>query len=403
MSDDLEPRVGVGEESNRVREPLIFTPTLVSKAAEAIQHEPYSGRLLHRLATRSSEQNGDLLRAQLERAAWLVPPNQRERVLGPFSSSCDDEQVRAAIGTLLIAKTLGDLGWEIDFEPEVDQSTPDLRIRKSNSEYLVEIKRVRETAIDHEQERMIARVRDALKDEQTLTPIFLRSISLSPQASLKRFVRSLRRLWDEEKAVGTSHLFQDDGVAIGFRVPTRFAEPMPAILSWSGGGHIVDPVPMIRRHLNDKLKKYKFPVAVALDFDETYLTDPFSAVEQALYGQEAFQVHVDLADDVESTPPSPVRVRLQNGLLQRRNGEAKRARERLRAVLPFVVRDTDVYQVQARVLANAALDTLESLAEFAPIPRLVVVEERQGQRRLEYLDRQNEVVRENVPSWFHTP
>lgn len=80
----------------------------------------------------------DRARAQLERAAALVPEDKRAKVLGPLFAASDD-QLRVAVGVLLLAKTLNDLGWSVEFEPEIAEGTPDPHVSKPDAEYLVEL------------------------------------------------------------------------------------------------------------------------------------------------------------------------------------------------------------------------------------------------------------------------
>jgi hypothetical protein len=85
--------------------------------------------------------------------------------------------------------------------------------------------------------------------------------------------------------------------------------------------------------------------------------------------------------------------------------DGRRARSRLQAVLVFGFSRTDSgLAVRARALANPAAAPSIQLAEFAPIPRLVVVGETADGVTMNYLDELNRpLAAETLGAWSHVP
>lgn len=376
--------------------PLIFTPEVIAAAATA---KRYSAPLLLKWARRSVQDGGDALRAQLERAAAAVPESQRSRILGPLRLTAkSDDQVRGTAGYLLLAKTLSDLGWQVEYEPEVDGGTPDLRITKGSETYVVELRRVGwlPSGIC---ENSVARIRDALDGLQFHTMISIRSASVSGSASLKPFVNYLRRLLSSSPEPRT-HVFHEGGVLVVFETLERWPEPMPVVCSWRGQVTVGSNRGAIRQHLDAKLKAYKVPIIVALDFYEPYRV--FDDVVDVLIGQPVIRIPVAVEPDV--IPSEPELGRADDGLVFDRGASGERARSRLQAVLPFYLdRVHDgAFAVCARVIANPGASSNSGLASFSPIPRLVVVDESGDKRTMEYLDEHGRSMGLDV-RWQHVP
>jgi len=233
---------------------IIFTDELLQTAARSPRHQ---APLLHQWVNLSGER-GEVLREQIERAASRVPEGKRPQVLGPLlAKSSSDDQIAATVGSLLLAKTLTNLGWVVEFEPEEAGGTPDFRIRKGEKTYVVEVRRVEERKIDS-LETAVARIRDALVGIKTRTPISIRSASVGGGASLKPFVRNLKTLLDTGPPPGR-HSYHEGEVYVRYDVINPFEEPINVVAGWSGGRSTGDQNEEVRKHINEKLGKYKIP------------------------------------------------------------------------------------------------------------------------------------------------
>ena len=375
--------------------PLIFTPDLMARAAKAPRH---SSPLLMRIAARDDDMGGPARRAQLERAAAIVPPEQRGRVLGPVLKGGTDDQVGAALHALLLAKALHDLGWQVEFEPEVDGLTPDLRISKDSNDFIVEIRRV-EGFVDYNA-RALARLADSLESKSTRTPVSVRSITLPASASLKPFVRHLEKLWQEQAAPG-EYSFHQDGVFVVFELVGPFDEPWPAYWGSTGGASFGGQHTDVQEHLDDKLRRYKFPHIVALDFVDPW--NPERTVEDALFGQRIVYVPVSLNG---GDPGEPYPGRAPDGIVFKGGDQGRRVRTRLQGVLAFwfEVSDSGDLVMRARVFENPGSTVPVGLGMFAPIPRIGLVERTEQGGVMRYVDSEGAVLDSDaIMSWGHVP
>jgi hypothetical protein len=160
--------------------PIIFTEELLSAKSS-------NRSILHEWARTPA------FRSQIERVATLVPDDKRKRVLGPLSatSSSSSDQVMTVVNSLLLAQTLIDLGWTVEFEPEEANGTPDFLISKGKATYIVEIRRVAKREIKP-LEKAIERIRNALVNIKTHTPIHILAANVGGEVSLKPFVKLSR-------------------------------------------------------------------------------------------------------------------------------------------------------------------------------------------------------------------
>lgn len=341
------------------RQRSIFTEELL--AAARAQPEA-KRRLIHRWATFSGPGREEA-RCQLDAAADLVPPGQRPRVLRPLYSS-DDKQVFAAAGVLLLAKVLHDQSWAVEFEPKVFGVTPDLRIRKREATFLVEARHVEgDLGLPPAYQRLQAELRGM----RTRTPASFSRMEVDGRASLKGFKAFLRLALDEERA--GSQLHQESGVLIQFELHLPPLESETEVFfAYSGEGCWFDDRPAVEAALDEKLKKYPFPLVVALQGIHT--GDLFSAAEDALFGTVVYEIPIS---HKSGGPAGPARMaRKPDAVVARKNADGDRVRSRLEALLPFEVRVTDNgFAVQARVLANPAKQEVAGLREFCPIPSLL--------------------------------
>lgn len=377
-------------------QPLIFHRTLLDAAAGAPR---YRAPLLLRWAAQRGTR-GSMLRRQLERAAKQVPEAQRRRVLGfLLSASASDDQVRTTVGVLLLAKTFCDLGWSVQYEPETAGGTPDLRITKGDARFVVEARRI--PAADRQpSDRAVARIRDALAGLQTRTPISIRTATVDEQASLRPFVRYLKDLLNSGAEKRRGHTFHERGVLVGFDIGGPFPRPMNAVMGWSGRVLHGRQRAEVRTALDEKLRKYKVPLVVALDFFD--FLDPFETVEEELFGSEVTHVPIDLGDGRATRQPYAGRT--ADSMLLRTASEGERARNRLQAVLAFALLPTEEgpYELRARVYANPIAPL--PLKEFAPIPRLVVIGEHGDHRGFAYVGhRHRRLSAKGLAGWRHVP
>ena len=377
--------------------PLIFTPEVLAQAAEAARNKPYTASLLLRLAALPRKRGGDALRTQIEQVAALVPHAQRSRILGPLGLPAPpEENVRSRLGELLLAKMLDNLGWHVTFEPKLEGGTPDYLIAKGDEAYVVEVHSVSRLATSI-CEDSVARIRDKLHGLLSHTPISIRSASVPGTSSLKPFVAYLKRLLSSSPAPG-EHVFHKDQVLIVFRTLAPLPEPMPVFFGSSGSGS-GNYCSAIRAHIDGKLKKYKIPLIVALDFFDPF--DAFDDVVDVLLGEPVMRIPVAFGDE---PPENPTYGRADDGLVLRPDAQGERARRRLQAVLPFhLATATDGrYAVRARILANPMAPSRLDLAPLAPIPRLIVIGETEGEPVMHYVDERGEPFGAE-PTWLHVP
>jgi hypothetical protein len=351
--------------------PLIFTPELIAAArARAEATRP----LIHRWALFEGARR-ELARAQLERAARLVPPEKRARALGPLHSH-EDKQVFAAAGVLLLATVLTDQGWQVEHEPEIEGLTPDLRITKNAARFFVEARHV---AGDFGLPAGYQKLQASLRGINTRTPACFSVIEVDGGASLKGFRAFLRRVLDEQRQGPLE--YRADGVLIRFELhhPPLESDIAVCFAYSPEEAFWFDDRPAVRAALDEKLKKYSFPLVVALQGIHT--GDLFEAAEEELLGGEVIQIPIGHATGGPAGPPRMARAR--DSLLHRPGSDGDRVRERLEALLPFEVIVTERgFVVRARLLANPAKPHLSSLEEFRPIPSLLHA----GPREMAYCD-----------------
>lgn len=377
--------------------PLVFTPEIRAKAKGEI--DALSPLLLQWAAAEGPE--GESLRDQIEHAAQLVPEPQRPRVLGPFSVRAPPDQVKAALGSLFLAKTLSDLGWSVDFEPVIGTLTPDLRIQKAGIDYMVEVRRVVGRADEDSRPRML--VQRALKGIRTATPLNINFLQVDGAASLKPFVEHVKSVLSARPVPIGPQRFNSPGVTIRYELSGPYTGDEPifnAVFGWPMKVTYGNDADRVEAAINEKLRAYKQPIIVALDLDGVLFG--FDDVIDAFYGQRKIIVPVRL--DGGAHPPGEARLGpMQDGMLVGRHRNAARARERLIALLPFswglsTARGRDTFDLYSRVLVNPASEPPSAFAEFAPIPRFVP-----GERR----DQQTIMMGWEPPidpaGWRHTP
>lgn len=380
---------------------LIFTP-LLRQHAEPTRSKHYR-RLIHRWAI---DERHEGVRAQLERAAALVPAERRGRVLGPLTGkSSSDDQVRAAAGSLLLAKTLGALGWSVEFEPVLDGGAPDLRITKDEAGFVIEVRSVPRPESNPTDEA-IARIQDALDTIKTTTPFSIRAAHVPGNASLKRLATFVRQVLSQSPAPqAPRHTFNEDGVLVvleGGPGRLAFDEPTSAIAGWTLRPMFGDQCDVVRNAINEKLNTYKVPLIVALDFIDPM--DAFATSEQVLLGRQSTIVPVALTDDAPYEPPRAGRV--DDGILHHQGADGNRARARLQALLPFTLlpEDTGALTFRGRIMTNPGAEQSLRLREFTPMPRLVVAADDGRTRTLQYLDERDQVIEpKRLGAWQHVP
>jgi len=347
---------------------LVFVPELMKRALRGTD-------ALSPLLLQWAGPGGELVREQIERAAAIVPEPLRPRVLGPLTLQSSDDQVRTAVGTLLLGKTLADLGWDVEHEPVVGTQTPDLLVRKGSAEYVVEVRRVLGRLGDGN--RMFSLVLRALKDIRTATPFHLLDLQIDGGASLKPLVAHVRSVLAGPVPKGVRHC-SSPGVSIAYQVDDSGAKGEPvlsAVIGWQKPSLAGDDSERMESAINQKLRAYKQPIIVALDLVE--VLGECQAVRDAFYGPRPIIVPVDLTGqggtgDAHLGP-------MQNGMLVGRSHNAQRARARLIALLPFawgLAGSPAECNVWAQLLANPALDPPQAFSEFAPMPRFLCVERR---------------------------
>jgi hypothetical protein len=339
---------------------LIFTDDLVARA----RAEPEDRRrLLYRWATFEGPAR-EAAREQLDAAAQLVPVEQRRRVLGQLHSD-NDTQVTVTIGILLLAKVFTDQRWTVEHEPEVSGQTPDLRIRKGDVEFLIEARHVQG---DFAFPPALQRLKAALKDMPTRTPARFTRIEADARASLRGFKAFLRRVVDQ-RVVGPQR-YEERGVLIEFELEHSFAfhEEVDVFLSYAPEDFFCfNERDVVRAALDEKLKKYPFPLIVALQGIDT--GDLFRAAEDELFGAKVIEFPISHATGGPVGPPQLARA--NDSGVSRRNADGARVRARLNALLPFEVSVKDRgLAVRARVLANPAKPDVVGLDAFQPIPTL---------------------------------
>lgn len=283
---------------------------------------------------------------------------------------------RARGSTLLLAKVLADHGWAVEHEPEIEGVTPDLRIKKNAAEFLVEARHV---AGNFGLPAGYQRLQASLRGVMTRTPACFSVVDVDGGASLKGFRAFLRRALDQQDQGRLE--YREDGVLIRFELhhPPLDSE-IGVCFAYSPEALWFDDRPSVRAALDEKLKKYPFPLVVALQGIET--GDLFVAAEEELLGGEVIEIPISR---VTGGPAGPARAaRARDSTLHRPGSDSNRVRERLEALLPFEAVVTERgFVVRVRLLANPAKPHLPSLEEFRPIPSLL----RAGPREMAYRDR----------------
>jgi hypothetical protein len=350
--------------------PLVFTSALLDKARAGVN--PLSPVLMKWAAIPG--ERGEKLRNQVERAAALIPEMKRTRFLGHLRERATFLEARAALGVLLLAKGLVDMGWSVEYEPLIGRQTPDLLIRRGSAEYLVEARRV--VGRFHEGEREIVafeRLGKALEGVKTGTPIHVTHLSIDGRASLKPVVKHIREVLRSPPPEGPQSFFSV-GVQLAYEVfdLSEEGEVLPALCGQQLPTVAGSDADRVKAAIDEKLLIYKQPIVVAVDL--IGVAGDFGAVRDAFYGQRPIIVPVNLARGGDAGAPrvGPA----TGGMLVGRHRDALRARERLVAVLPFALDDmrTGPFRLRAQLLGNPAADPAPDFAEFAPIPRCVVME-----------------------------
>ncbi len=343
------------------------------------------------------------VRAQLEAAAALTPEAQRERLLRPITArSSPDAQVRDATGVLLLAAALSGTGWAVEYEPEIDGLTPDLRITKNECTFVVEVRRVTGKLASVRQNDAFDRLQDAVLElPLTETPVFIESASVAGGASLKRFVKELQGIVTTANT-GVHHIAYE-GVSVTVRKREPLGMAFPVIIGGMTRIAFGSEAPAVRDAVHKKLASYKYPLIVALDLVE--LSDAFRTAREALVGTEIFRVPVSNGPLVDNEKPSIDR--LLDGVTQGGDRDAVRARERLVAIVPFQWGHATEgrLSLQAQLLANPHSSTTHDFAEFAPLPRLVVTGENDGVKSMQYIVGTGSTLHDfsTPPNWSFRP
>ncbi len=352
--------------------PLIFTAEVFEKArGEAL--DDLSPLVLRWAA--GDGPDGQRLRDQIERAAALVPEAKRPRVLGPMTLRASNDQVKAAVGVLFLAKMLYDFGWSVDYEPVLGTQTPDLLIRRDAVEYMVEVRRVFGRSADDIRTRVL--VQRALKRIRTATPLNIRAMRVDGSASLKPFAEHVQRILATRPLPSEPQHFAAPGIAITFEVTDPGGDDpiFPAVFGWPVKMLYGNDADRVEAAIDEKLRVYKQPIIVALDLDG--VLGSFGDVLEAFYGERRIIVPVRMD---QNSPSEEARLGpMQDGMLVGRDRNAARARERLIGLLPFswglsASNGSDGFDVFARILANPASAPPRAFEEFQPIPRFIVSE-----------------------------
>lgn len=337
---------------------------------------------------------GERIRAQLEAAAALVPALQWERLMGHLRSA-DADQVSGAVSTLLLAKTLADHGWNVEHEPEFAGGTPDLRISKAGIEFIVEVKQILGSARSSNQPA-VDRLQRSLARIRTQTPLHFLGVHISPSAKLRGFLAFVRRTLQAQPKGRI--VFRDDGVLLSFELMSPLGEEVGAFGSYVGEGMWIGDHDTVRAAIDEKLKRYSCPLIVALDMVDCI--HPFNTVEEVLLGQE--QIVIPINPSTGGPAGEAHTGRALDGVVLRGNRDGERVRERLVALLPFELRQSDEgFRVSARLLANPASDHAAGLDAFLPVPCLVVSERRADSVTLRYLG--EESLEPADLRWSHVP
>jgi hypothetical protein len=350
--------------------PLIFTPELRARA-QAAPLDALSPLLLR--WARGDDAEIERLRDQIERAAALVPESQRARVLGPLlAARASDGQVKATVGGLLLAKTLADQGWSVEFEPVLEAQTPDLLIHKGAIENIVEIRRVVGRADEGIRPRLL--LQRALRGIRTATPLNINALHVDGGASLKPLVEHVTAVLALRPLPKGPQSFKSQGVFVAYEIPiSDDGEPtFPAVFGWPLRVIHGNDADRVEEAINEKLRAYKQPIIVALDLDG--VMDGFDDVVDAFYGERKIIVPVRM--DGGEPPGEAYLGPMQDGMLVGRDRNTARARKRLVALLPFEwgisgTSEADGPALRARLLANPAIEPPSNFEEFAPIPRFI--------------------------------
>ena len=123
----------------------------------------------------------------------------------------------------------------------------------------------------------------------TRTPASFSVVEVDGGASLKGFRAFLRRTLEEQRQGRLE--YREDGVLIRFELhhPPLDSE-IGVCLGYSPDAFWFDDRPAVRAALDEKLKKYPFPLVVALQGIHT--GDLFEAAEEELLGGEVIEIPI---------------------------------------------------------------------------------------------------------------
>jgi hypothetical protein len=273
----------------------------------------------------------------------------------------------AAAGVLLLAKVLVEQGWGVEYEPEIGGVTPDLRIRKGQADFFVEAKHV---LGDFEIPAAYGRIRAALSGIRTKTPANFSKVEVDGRASLKGFAAFMARALRDPRA--GDQVYEEPGVDICFDLHLPPLEyELPVCLSYSSGALCFNDRPKLLAAIDEKLKKYPFPLVIATQ--SIGGVDIFMDAEDVLHGSQGYSFPVS---HKTGGPAGEGRhIRMGDGATMRADSSGERARDRLLALLPFEVPINEHgFFVRARVLANPSGPEIPELREFLPIPSLLHID-----------------------------
>lgn len=163
------------------------------------------------------------------------------------------------------------------------------------------------------------------------------------------------------------HTYATPGVLVRFELLPEREEEGGVFLGYSPETAIcIDDAPAVRSALREKLRKYRFPIIVALQGIHT--GDLFEAAEKVLFGTEVFVIPVG-----PRGATGPARLdRQQDSAVWQNDSDGARIRTRLDAVLPFEVGVGDQgFFLRARLMANPARPSVAGLESFRPMSTLV--------------------------------
>lgn len=231
--------------------------------------------------------------------------------------STDDSNFQGAIAELFTAVTLRKTGFSIDYEPEISKKTPDFKIQKGGRAFFLETFCLGRSQDEIRTASLMNSFVREIKSVRAPHYLFLVAPPV-PNASgnLAGLGKAIQRYLDSKPKPNASpdldeydrntHWVSHNGALAGFHLTPR-GRKGPVYFGASMGGRHGDPgVKALKKAIETKSKKYKFPILLSCVVDgdsdiDTYLTaiigHPMFSIPMRKNGEPSKDVGITNAND----------------------------------------------------------------------------------------------------------